>query len=271
MDGCRESDSSIVPTKRPNNVSCRAPTPTAEAVEGRERAKGKAVEQTRVRTQRWSALQQALDRIRKAARRSTRPLTALWHHVYEVERLRAAYAGRNRDAAPGGDGQTWTAYGENLEANLRELADRLKRGAYHAPPVERVSIPKPDGRQRPIGKPTVADKIVQRATVAVLNAIYEGDLRGFSYGFRPGRNPHQALDAVTVGIEKRNVNWGLDADIRGVLDALDHEWLMQCVEPRIGDRRLARQMRQWLKAGVLEEGHWHEQAEGTPPGGSLSP
>src|SRR5262245_46531024 len=252
MHGCRESDSSIVPTKRPNNVSRREPTHTAEAVEGRELAKGKAVEQTRVRTQSRSVLQHALDRIRKAARRSTRPLTALWHHVYDVDRLREAYAGLNRDAAPGVDGQTWSAYGEDLEANLRDLSDRLKRGAYHAPPVERVYIPKPDGRQRPIGKPTVEDKIVQRATVAVLNAIYEGDFRGFSYGFRPGRNPHHALDAVTVGSEKRNVNWVLDADIREFFDAIDHEWLMQFVEHRIGDRRIARQMWKWLKRACLK-------------------
>jgi len=158
-----------------------------------------------------------------------------------------------------------------LEANRRDLSDRLKRGAYHAPPGERVYIPKPDGRQRPIGKPTGEDKIVQRATVAVLKAIYEGDFRGFSYGFRPGRTPHHALEAVTVGIEKRNVKWVLDADMRGCFEAIDHAWLMQFVEHRIGDRRIARQMRKWWKAGVLEEGHWHAQAEGTPQGGSLSP
>jgi RNA-directed DNA polymerase len=161
----------------------------AEAVEGRERAKGKAVEQTRGRPQRRRALQQALDRIRKAARSSTRPLTALWHQVYGVDRLREAYAGLNQDAAPGVDGQPWSAYGAAWEANLRDLSDRLKRGASHAPPGERVSSPTPDGRQRPIGKPTVEDKIVQRATVAVLNAIYEGDCRGFSYGFTTGPQP----------------------------------------------------------------------------------
>jgi RNA-directed DNA polymerase len=218
MNGCRESDSSSVPTQRPTNVSCRAPTHTAEAVEGSELATGKAVEQTRGRTQRRSALQQALDRIRQAARRSTRPLTALWPHVYEVARLREAYAGLNQDAAPGVDGQTWPASGEDVEATLRDLSDRHKRGAYHAPPVERVYLPKPDGRQRPIGKPTVEDTIVQRAMVAVLNAIYEGDFRGCSYGFRPGRTPHHALEAVTVGSEQRHVTWVLDADIRGFFD-----------------------------------------------------
>ena len=146
------------------------------------------------------------------------PLTALWHHVYDTDRLREAYYGLNRDAAPGVDGQTWAAYGEALEANLRDLADRLQRGAYHASPVERVYIPKADGRQRPIDIPTREDKIVQRATVEGLNAIYEGDFLGFSYGFRPGRGPHDALDAVTVGIEQRNVNGVLDVDMRGVFD-----------------------------------------------------
>lgn len=244
----------------------------AEDVAGRELAKGKTGEQTRVWTQCRSALQHALDRIRQAARRDhAKALTPLWHHVYDINRLREAYAGLNREAAPGVDGQTWAAYGENLEAKLRDLSDRLKRGAYHARPVERVYIPKPEGRQRPSGIPTLADKIGQRATGAVLNAIYEGELRGFSSGFRPGRGPHDALDAVTVGIEKRNVNWVLDADIRGVFDALDHAWLVQCIEHRIGDQRVVRPMQKWLQAGVLEDGQWHAQEEGTPQGGSVSP
>jgi group II intron reverse transcriptase/maturase len=198
-------------------------------------------------------------------------LTALWHHVYDVNRLREAYYGLNREAAPGVDGQTWAAYGEHLEANLQDLSDRLTRGAYHARPVERVSIPKPEGRQRPSGIPTLEDKIVQRATVEVLHAISEGEFRGCSYGLRPGRSPHDALDAVTVGIEKRNVNWVLDADIRGFVDAIDHAWLVQCIEPRIGDQRVVRHMQKWLHAGVLEDGQWHAQEEGTPQGGSVSP
>ena len=245
---------------------------TAEVVEGRELAKGKAVEQNRVRTQRRGTLQRALDRIRQAARRdrATR-LTALWHHVYDIDRLREAYYALKRDAAPGVDGQTWAAYGEDLEANLRDLSDRLKQGAYHAPPVERVYIPTPDGRQRPIGKPTLEDKIAQRATVEVLNAIYEGDFLGFSYGFRPGRSPHDALEAVTVGIEKRHVNWVLDADIRGFFDAIDHEWLVKFIEHRIGDPRVVRHVQKWLKAGVLADGQWRAQEDGTPQGGNLSP
>jgi RNA-directed DNA polymerase len=253
-----------------NNEEAHAET--AEVVEGRELAKGKAVEQTRVRTQCRSALPRALDRIRAAARKDrTRRLTALWHHVYDIDRLREAYHGLNRDATPGVDGQTWAAYGDNLEANLRDLADRLKRGTYHASPVERVYIPKPDGRQRPIGIPTLEDKIAQRATVAVLNAIYEGDFLGFSYGFRPGRSPHEALDAVTVGIEKRSINWGLDADIRGFFEAIDHGWLVKFVEHRSGDRRVVRHIWKWLQAGVREDGTWRAQEEGTPQGGSVSP
>jgi group II intron reverse transcriptase/maturase len=198
-------------------------------------------------------------------------LTALWHQVDDVNRLREAYYGRHREAAAGVDGQTWTASGEHLEANLRDLSDRLKRGAYHARPVERVDIPQPDGRQRPIGMPTLEEKIVQRATVEVLNAIDEGECRGFSYGCRPGRSPHEALDAVTVGLEKRHVNWGLDADMRGFLEAIDHAWLGKCIEQRIGDQRVVRQRQKGLHAGVLEDGPWHAQEEGTPQGGSGSP
>jgi RNA-directed DNA polymerase len=194
----------------------QAPAATAEGVEGRELAKGNSGKPNRVRTQCRAALSRALDRVRQAARDSTIRLTALWHHVYSIDRLREAYHSLNHEAAPGMDGQTWATYGEQLDPNLRDLADRLQRGAYQAPPVERVYIPKADGRQRPIGKPTLEDKIVQRATVEVLNAIYEKEGLGFSYGARPGRSPHHALDAVTVGSEKRNITWVLDADSRGV-------------------------------------------------------
>lgn len=244
----------------------------AEAVEGRELAKGKTGEPTRVRTQRRSARPRALDRRRQAARRDpAKPLTALWHHGDDIHRLREAYTGLNRDAAPGVAGQAWAASGATLEANLWDLSDRLKRGASHARPVKRVSIPQPDGRQRPIGIPALEDTSVQRATGEVLNAIYEGELRGFSDGFRPGRSPHDALEAVTVGIEKRHVNWVLDADIRGFCDALDHAWLVQFIAHRSGDQRVVRHMQKWLHAGVLEDGQWHAQEEGTPQGGSVSP
>jgi RNA-directed DNA polymerase len=177
----------------------------------------------------------------------------------------------NREEAPGIDGQPWAASGAPREANRRDLSDRRTRGAYHAPPVERGYIPQLDGRQRPIGKPTLEEKMVQRATGEVRNAIDAEDFRGFSSGFRPGCSPHEAVDAVTVGIEKRQVNWVLEADSRGVCEALDHAWLVKCVEHRIGDRRVVRHLRTWLKAGVLEEGHWHRQEEGTPPGGRVSP
>jgi RNA-directed DNA polymerase len=244
---------------------------TAEVVEGRELAKGNSGQQNRVRTQCRAALSRALDRVRQAAKESGKRLTALWHHVYTMDRLREAYYNLNHDAAPGVDGQTWATYGEQLDTNLRDVSDRLKRGAYQAPPVERVYRPKADGRQRPIGKPTLEDKIVQRATVEVLHAIDEQEFLGFSYGARPGRSPHHALEAVTGGMEKRNINWVLDADIRGVYEAIDHEWLVKFVEHRIGDQRVVRHMRKWLKAGVLEDGHWRQQEEGTPQGGSASP
>ncbi len=244
---------------------------TAEVVEGRELAKGNAGKQNRVRTPCRAARSRARDRVRQAARDSAIRLTALWHHVYSIDRLREAYDRLNHDAAPGVDGPTWAAYGEQLDTNLRDVSDRLKRGAYQAPPVERVSIPKADGRQRPIGKPTLEDKIVQRATVEVLNAIDEKEFLGFSYGARPGRSPHHALDAVTVGSEKRHINWVLDADIRGFYDAIDHAWLVKFVEHRIGDQRVVRHICKWLKAGVLEDGHWRQQEAGTPQGGSASP
>jgi group II intron reverse transcriptase/maturase len=197
--------------------------------------------------------------------------TALLHHVYHVETLRLAYLHLKRDAAPGVDGETWRHYGEALEANLQDLAARLKRGAYRAKPVRRAFIPKTDGRQRPLGVTALEDKIVQRATVAVLNAIYETDFLGFSYGFRPGRSQHNALDALYTGLLTRPVNWVLDLDIRGFFDAIDHGWLVQFVEHRIADRRVVRLIQKWLNAGVLEEGKRRRVEEGTPQGGSASP
>ena len=176
-----------------------------------------------------------------------------------------------REAAPGVDGETWRHYGEALEENLQDLSDRLKRGAYRAKPVRRVYIPKADGRQRPLGVTALEDKIVQRATVEVLNAIYETDFLGFSYGFRPGRSQHKALDALYTGLLTRKVNWVLDVDIRGFFDAIEHEWLVKFVEHRIADRRVVRLIQKWLNAGVLEEGKRMQVEEGTPQGGSASP
>jgi RNA-directed DNA polymerase len=217
-------------------------------------------------------LPSALDRIRQAARRDKGlRFTSLWHHVYNVHALRAAYEALKPNAAAGVDGRTWREYGEDLESNLQDLSDRLARGAYRAKPVKRVYIPKADGKQRPIGIPVLEDKIVQRATVAVLNAVYETDFLGFSYGFRPGRSAHMALDALAFGIETRKVNWLLDADIRGFFDTLSHEWLVKFVEHRIADRRVVRHIQKWLRAGVMEEGRHVEQEQGTPQGGSISP
>jgi RNA-directed DNA polymerase len=195
----------------------------------------------------------------------------LLHHVYDLERLRAAYLSLKREAAAGVDGETWRHYGEQLEGNLQDLSDRLKRGAYRAKPVRRVYIAKADGRQRPLGVTALEDKIVQRATVEVLNAIYETDFLGFSYGFRPGRSPHNALDALYAGLLTRKVNWVLDLDLRGFFDSIDHEWLVKFVEHRIADRRVVRLIQKWLNAGVLEDGKRMRMEEGTPQGGSASP
>jgi group II intron reverse transcriptase/maturase len=196
--------------------------------------------------------------------------TALLHHV-DVESLRAAFVALKRLAAPGVDGVTWAAYGRNLEANLRDLHARLHRGGYRAKPSKRVFIPKADGRQRPLGIATVEDKIVQSAVVEVLNAIYETDFLGFSYGFRPGRSQHDALDALAVGIWRKRVSWVLDADIRDFFTRLDHGWLEKFLEHRIGDRRVLRLIQQWLEAGAVEDGSWAKDVEGTPQGATVSP
>lgn len=268
MNGRGKSDGSIVPAKPPN----KAGQPVAEAVEGRGLAKGNLLESNAHRTQRRGSAQSALERVRVAARRDkTQRFTALLHHVYDVERLRTAYLGIKREAAAGVDGQTWQHYGQGLEVNLQALSQRLKRGAYRAKPVRRAYITKEDGRLRPLGVPALEDKIVQRAAVEVLNAIYEQDFLGFSYGFRPGRNPHQALDALVVGITTRKVNWVLDADIRSFFDTLKHEWLVKFVEHRVADRRIVRLIQKWLAAGVLEEGQRTQSEVGTVQGGSISP
>jgi RNA-directed DNA polymerase len=217
-------------------------------------------------------LPNAMERIRQAASRDKQlRFTTLWHHVYNIEHLQKAYFGLKRNAAPGVDGETWRHYGEDLEGNLQDLADRLKRGAYRAKPVRRSFIPKPDGRQRPLGVTVLEDKIAQRATVEVLNAVYETDFLGFSYGFRPGRKPHDALNALYGAIMTRKVSWVLDADIRGYFDAICHEWLEKFIEHRIADKRVLRHIKKWLNAGVLEEGVVTHNEEGVPQGGSISP
>jgi len=219
-----------------------------------------------------SSVQQALARVRQAATRDKGlRFTALLHHVYNVDTLREAFFALKRDAAPGVDGQTWQDYAAILEARLQDLSARLQRGAYRARPGRRAYIPKADGKQRPLGVIALEDKLVQRATTQVLSAVYETDFLGFSYGFRPGRSQHNALDALYVGLLTKKVNWVLDADIRGFFDAIDREWLMKFVEHRIDDRRIHRLIQKWLNAGVLEDGEVRYADAGTVQGGSISP
>jgi RNA-directed DNA polymerase len=264
-----QSDSPVVPTKFPN----KAGEPAAEGMEGRGLAKGNPSQHTAPRAQDRVGAPSALERVRQVAERDKQVrFTTLLHHVYNVEHLRRAYHALKREAAPGIDGETGQHYGEALEENLADLSGRLARGAYRAKPVRRAYIAKADGRQqRPLGIPTLEDKLVQRATVDVLNAIYETDFLGFSYGFRPGRSPHHALDALYAGLLTRKVNWVLDADIRGCYEAIDHGWLVKFVEHRIADRRVVRLIQKWLKAGVLEDGKRTWREEGTPQGASVSP
>lgn len=268
MHGKGKSDRSMVPAKRSNKPA----TAGAETVEGRDRTEGNADEQNADRAQnRIQSAPSALDRVRERAKRDKHAkFTALLHHI-TIDRLREAYLGLHRDASPGVDGVTWEQYGERLDDNLVELHARLHRGAYRARPSRRTYIPKADGRQRPLGIATVEDKIVQRAVVEVMNAIYEEDFLGFSYGFRPGRSQHDALDALATGINEMKVNWVLDADIRGFFDAIDHGWLVKFVEHRIGDRRIVRLIQKWLSAGVMEQGRWSEVAVGSPQGATVSP
>jgi group II intron reverse transcriptase/maturase len=266
--GRGKSDSPIVPRKQPNEAG----EPAEEAAEGRGLAKGNPHECNTPRAQDRISVLSALERVREAARKDRKQrFTTLLHHVYDVKRLREAYKALKPDAAAGVDGETWQHYGEDLEANLEELAGRVKRGAYRAKPVKRAYIPKADGRLRPLGVPTLEDKIVQRAVVEVMNAIYEVDFLGFSYGFRPKRSQHQALDALYVGITDKKVNWVLDADIRSFFDTLDHGWLVKFVEHRVSDQRVLRLIQKWLNAGVLEDGKVTRSEVGTVQGGSISP
>lgn len=270
MNVQEESDGRVLPEKPANKG--RAAALPAEEVEGRRPTKGNSAKGTRDRTQDRATLQQDLRRVREAAARNKElQLTTLWHHVYNVDHLRATFHALRKDAAPGVDGQTWADYTANLEENLQDLADRLRRGAYRAKPVRRVYIPKPDGRQRPLGIPTLEDKLVQGITTKVLEQVFELDFLGFSYGCRPERSPHKALDALSVGLVRKKVSWVLDADIRGFFDAIDHEWLLKFVEHRIADQRVLRHIKKWLNAGVLEDGKKTWAEAGTPQGGSISP
>ncbi len=267
MHGREKSDSPIVAGKPANKVEAA----TAEPVERRGEAEGNTGQQSTHRTQGRARVSQALDRVRQAARqKKAEKFTALLHHV-TVDLLREAYHGLAPEAAPGIDGVTWRAYGEDLEEKLEDLHGRVQRGRYRAQPVRRGYIPKPDGRQRPLGIAALEDKIVQRAVAEVLNAIYEEDFLGFSYGFRPGRSQHDALDALAVAITTRKVSFILDADIRAFFDTVSHDWLIRFLEHRIGDRRVLRLIRKWLKAGTLEAGSIAVAPAGTPQGAVISP
>jgi len=262
-----KSGCAVVPVNQPNKGR---PLP-AEAGEGRAQAK-ENIDQPRMHlTQSGVRMSQGLNGVRKAAReRKQERFTSLLHHL-KVELLRDSFYALQRKASPGIDGVSWQEYETGLEDRITDLHRRVHRGAYRAKPSRRVYIPKSDGRQRPIGVAAVEDKIVQQAVVTVLNQIYEVDFKGFSYGFRPGRGPHQALDALSVGIQRKRVNWILDADISAFFDKLNHEWAVKFIEHRVADSRMLRLIQKWLKAGVSEDGQWSETELGTPQGSVVSP
>src|SRR6202051_3058195 len=267
MNGRGESDSAIVAGKPTNKAERSA----AEPAEPRAEAKGNAGQQSTRRAQNRVSVSQALERIRQTARqRKKEKFTALFHHV-SIDHLEEAFLELKENAAPGVDGLTCRDYEQHLERNLEDLHARVHRVAYRALPSRRVYIPKPDGRQRPLAVAALEDKIVQRATAAVLNAIYEEDFLGYSYGFRPGRGTHDALNALCVAIERKKVNWILDADIRSFFDEISQEWLIRFLEHRIGDRRIIRLIQKWLKAGVLEDGIVSASDRGTGQGSVISP
>src|ERR1700746_2727739 len=267
MYGGGKSDPGIVAVKLAN----RAEPSAAESAEPRTGTKGNADRQSTRQAQDWESVSQALARIRQAAKlRKKERFTTLLHHV-SVELLRLSFFALKKDAAPGVDGLAWRDYETSLEGNLEDLHDRVHRGAYRALPSRRQYIPKADGRQRPIAICALEDKIVQRAIAAVLNTIYEEDFLGFSYGFRPQRSQHDALDALMVGITTTKVNWILEVDIRSFFDEVNREWLAQFLEHRIADSRILRLIQKWLKAGVLEDGVVTVGDKGTGHGTAISP
>lgn len=267
MYGSEKSDPAIVAMKPANKTEQSA----AEWAEPRVGTEGNADQPRTRRTQSRESVSPGLERVRQAARaRKKGRFTALLHHV-TVDVLRGAFLALERRAAAGVDGVTWRDYAVDLEGNLQELHRRVHQGSYRAMPVKRRFIPKADGRQRPLGITALEDKIVQRAVVTVLNEIYEEDFLGFSYGFRPGRGQHDALDALAMGINAMRVNWVLDADIRSFFDRIDQRWMIRFLEHRIGDERILRLIRKWLKAGVLDDGQWSVAQTGTPQGAVISP
>ena len=262
-----KSDDLIVPAKQTNKVG----SPAAESVEGSGSTKGNAPQTTACRTQSRSHASSGLRGVRMAARRSKEErFTALLHHI-TPELLLSSYEALRPKASPGIDGVTWQTYGENLENNLRDLHERMHSGRYRAKPSKRAWIPKADGRRRPLGIAALEDKVVQQATKTVLEQIYEEDFLGFSYGFRPGRSQHDALDALWVGLTQRKIGWVLDADIRGFFDTINHAWMKRFIEHRIADRRIQRLIAKWLRAGVSDDGKWERTTEGTRQGAVISP
>jgi len=272
MNGAEESDCAVVPMNQPNKGGSPSGGSSAEAGEGRARTEGNTSQAHTNPTQGGKkGVSQGLAGVRQAARaRKGERFTALLHHLTR-ELLRASFYALKREAAAGVDGVRWKEYETGLEGRLADLHNRVHRGAYRAQPLRRVYIPKADGRKRPLGIAALEDKIVQHAVVTILNEIYENDFLGFSYGFRPGRSQHQALDALTVGITRKRVNWILDLDIRGYFDNMSHEWTVKFVEHRVGDPRVLRLIQKWLKAGVSEDGEWSESKIGTPQGAVISP
>jgi len=271
MHDREKSHSAIVAAKPTNKAEATSVADAAEPVEPRAGTKRSVGEQSTHRTRGWVRVTQALDRVRQVARlRKEEKFTALFHHL-SVDLFREAFFALKRDAAPGVDGLMWRTYEADLERNLTDLHSRVQRGAYRALPSRRAYIPKADGKQRPLAVAALEDKIVQRATVAVLNCIYEEEFLGFSYGFRPKRGPHDALDALVVGISTRRVNFILDADVASFFDSVSKDWLVRFVEHRIGDKRIIRLIRKWLKAGVLEDGVVTVSEMGTGQGSVISP
>src|SRR5262250_594255 len=267
MHADENSDGVIVPEKRPNKEGL----PSAEAVEGRTPPKGNGGETAAARTLRRGTASNGLIAVRRAARQSkSGRFTALLHHI-TTDLLKQSYLSLERDSAPGIDGVTWQAYGENLEEKLKELHDKVHQGSYRAHPARRTYIPKADGSKRPLSILCLEDKIVQQAVATVLEAIYEEDFLGFSYGFRPGRGQHDALDALHVGILRKRVNWVLDADIRGFYDAMSHAWIIRFLEHRIADKRILRLIAKWLKVGIIEDGRVTRSQVGAPQGAVISP
>jgi group II intron reverse transcriptase/maturase len=267
MHVLEKSDCAVVPVNQPNKAAQAA----AEAGEGRAQMEENIDQSRMLPTQSGNRMSQGLDGVRKVARiRKQERFTSLLHHL-TTSLLRESFYALKRQASPGVDGVRWQEYESGLEDRLVDLNNRVHRGTYRAQPSRRVYIPKADGRQRPLGVAALEDKIVQQAVVTILNQIYEVDFKGFSYGFRPGRSPHQALDALAVGLERKKVNWVLDADIRGFFDNMSHEWTLKFIEHRVADRRILRLIQKWLKAGISEDGQWSETKQGTPQGAVVSP